>query len=202
MRLRIGIDNGADGAIVALDENRRVVLSVNNPSVDVGATRTRRNPKPGETKMRKGTKRVPDLPGMLSLMRELLTVPLWEAGKDYDVFAVLEHAQAMPKQGSASTFEYARFYMAWEMALVCFGVPYQIVTPKRWQQSILRDVPGADTKARAITKAGSVLPGLARAGKAQQRTGLADAGCMALYAGELRPMSPSRLRIPPPPSRR
>ena len=52
------------------------------------------------------------------------------------VYAVLEKAQPMPKQGVVSVFTYGRGYGALLMALTVAGVPFDEVTSPVWQQAM------------------------------------------------------------------
>lgn len=58
---------------------------------------------------------------------------LLELHRNGAVFATLEHAQAFPKMGTSSAFNYGRGYGAMQMALHAVGIPFDIVTPAKWQ---------------------------------------------------------------------
>tara|TARA_R110000751_G_scaffold33071_2_gene82573 strand:+ start:247 stop:783 length:537 start_codon:yes stop_codon:yes gene_type:complete len=169
--LRIGIDNGADGGIVALDGGCKVVNSTIMPVMNVGVTR-----KGKDGKSKPGKKRVLDMRVVVTLLREL-------HASDPDVYAVLEHAQTFPGEGLSTAFNAGRSYGAMEMALVAAGIPYDIVRPRRWQMEVLKGVEGTDTKARAILRCQRAVPDLPLTWgrKRKPHTGLADAACMALY---------------------
>src|SRR5262245_19714551 len=47
--------------------------------------------------------------------------------------AVIERANAMPKQGVASTFKYGVAYGALRTVTTLCGVPYRLVTPGKWK---------------------------------------------------------------------
>lgn len=170
--VRIGIDNGADGGIVALDGACAVVDSTIMPVLDVGVTRNGK----------RGTKRVLDMHSVLTMLTRL-------KGQDTDVYAVLEHAQTFPGEGRSTAFNAGRGYGAMEMALVAAGIPYDIVRPRIWQQTALKGIEGADTKARAILRCQRAVPALELVWGRRRKphTGLADAACMALYALTIRP---------------
>ena len=68
-------------------------------------------------------------------------------------FVVLEKSQPMPGQGVTSMFSIGQGFGLWEGILAAKGIKYIIVHPKTWQKEILRDVPGDNTKARAIIQA-------------------------------------------------
>src|SRR5262249_30948717 len=49
--------------------------------------------------------------------------------------AVIERAQAMPKQGASSGFKYGRAVGAIEGALACCEVPMEIIEPTKWKKA-------------------------------------------------------------------
>jgi crossover junction endodeoxyribonuclease RuvC len=48
--------------------------------------------------------------------------------------AVIERAQAMPKQGASSGFKYGRATGALEAVLACCEIPVEIIEPTRWKK--------------------------------------------------------------------
>jgi crossover junction endodeoxyribonuclease RuvC len=50
-----------------------------------------------------------------------------------EVFATLEAVHAMPRQGVASTFKFGMSYGGLRMALVAACIPFETVTPAKWQ---------------------------------------------------------------------
>jgi crossover junction endodeoxyribonuclease RuvC len=48
--------------------------------------------------------------------------------------AVIERAQAMPKQGASSGFKYGRSVGALEAVLTCCELPIEIIEPTRWKR--------------------------------------------------------------------
>ena len=169
---RIGIDNGANGAIVVIDGRRNPTAVVPMPTIDVGVTR----------KGKRGTKRLLD-------MRSCLEVFLAaKNAADGDCFAVLEYAQVFPGEGRSTAFTAGRGYGALEMALVALSIPYAIVRPRAWQKAVLTGVEGADTKAKSVLKCQREFPtiDLTPGRKRKPMDGVADAACMALHALEIR----------------
>jgi Holliday junction resolvasome RuvABC endonuclease subunit len=71
---------------------------------------------------------------------------------DRDVlFAYLERAQSMPKQGVSSTFKFGMSYGFLRGCLVSHRIPFEEVGPRKWQ-TVLGCLSGGDkniTKARA-----------------------------------------------------
>lgn len=51
-------------------------------------------------------------------------------------FAVMEQVHAMPKQGVSSTFTFGRGVGRLEMALTAADIPYESVTPRKWQKEL------------------------------------------------------------------
>ena len=165
---RIGIDNGARGAIVVIDGARKPTTIEPMPVVNVGVVR----------KGKKGTKNILDMRRVVDVLKEARD----QAGGD--VFAVLEHAQVFPGEGRSTAFTAGRGYGAMEMALVSLGIPYEIVRPRKWQSAVLNGVEGADTKARSVIKCRREFPtiDLTPGRRRKPMDGIADAACMALYA--------------------
>lgn len=50
--------------------------------------------------------------------------------------AVLEFVRAMPRQGVSSTFKFGMGYGGLRMALVAAGIPFDEVTPLKWQRAL------------------------------------------------------------------
>jgi hypothetical protein len=179
--IRIGIDNGANGAIVALGSRGEVVLAEFMPILDPGVTR----------KGKRGTKKILDMVRCHAMLRGLkMASP--------DIFAVLEHAQPFPKEGVSTSFKSGRSYGAIEMALISLGIPYEIVRPRAWQSAILKGIEGDDTKVKAVLKCQRRLPelDLTPGRRRKAHDGLADAACMAMHAVQLSPNKSKRPRPP------
>jgi len=68
-----------------------------------------------------------------------------------DAIATLEFVRSSPQMGVTSAFTFGRGYGNLEMALVACGIPFDEVTPRKWQQA-MRCLTGGDknvSKARA-----------------------------------------------------
>ena len=190
MAIRIGIDNGAKGALVAIDQNRQVIEALSMPVIDIGVARKRKNPKPHQTKSYKGTKNVLDMPRISKFFKEMQAL-------DPDVFVVLEHAQPFPKEGGATSFNSGRSFGAIEMAMVVLGIPYQTLGPKTWQKVILKGIEGTDSKARSVLFCRRQYPtiDLMPGAKRKPLDGLADAACMAEIALQTIPVGVASLFV-------
>jgi crossover junction endodeoxyribonuclease RuvC len=93
-------------------------------------------------------------------------------------FALVERAQAMPRQGSSSGFKYGRAVGAIEAAIALCAIPLEIVEPTAWKR--LFKLPGKDKEA-ARQRALLTFPG-AHAALARKRDhGRAEASLIALF---------------------
>lgn len=66
-------------------------------------------------------------------------------------FAMLEYVSSSPQQGVRSAFTFGQSYGQIEAILVCCGIPFDRVTPKKWQAA-MQCLSGGDknvTKRRA-----------------------------------------------------
>ena len=70
--------------------------------------------------------------------------------------AYLERAQAMPKQGVTSMFNYGKGFGLWLGLLIGIGIPYTLVSPRRWKAVMLSDM-GKD-KGASILRAKQLFP--------------------------------------------
>lgn len=64
---------------------------------------------------------------------------IWNAipdGMEHDVTAMLEKVHSMPGQGVASTFKFGMGYGGLRMALIASSVPFDDVTPQKWQKAL------------------------------------------------------------------
>jgi len=50
--------------------------------------------------------------------------------------AYLEQVHSMPGQGVSSSFTFGQGYGALEMALIAAGIPFERVTPQKWQKAM------------------------------------------------------------------
>jgi crossover junction endodeoxyribonuclease RuvC len=105
---------------------------------------------------------------------------LWEIVRTREVgeaFAVIEAVHSMPKQGVASSFKFGRSYGFLRGCLIASGIPFEEVTPQKWQKAL-----GCLTKGdKNVSKrrAQQLFPGL----KITHAT--ADALLLAEYARRL-----------------
>lgn len=74
--------------------------------------------------------------------------------------AFLEKVHAMPKQGVSSTFKFGRAYGFIRGLLTALGIPYEDVTPQRWQKDMQCQTGGDKRISRA--KAQQLFPAMAK----------------------------------------
>ncbi len=93
-------------------------------------------------------------------------------------FALIERAQAMPRQGASSGFKFGRATGALEAAVVLCGIPLEIIEPVTWKR--FWRLPAKD-KERSRQRALELFPG-AHAQLARKRDhDRAEATLLALY---------------------
>ena len=54
--------------------------------------------------------------------------------EDTDAFAYLEYVRSSPQMCVASAFTFGRGYGGLRMALIAAGIPFEEITPKKWQR--------------------------------------------------------------------
>lgn len=80
-------------------------------------------------------------------------------------FAVIEKVHAMPGNGVSSMFKFGMGYGGLRMALIAAQIPFEEVTPQRWQKCLgipvrKRDESKTDFKNRLRAKAQQLFPGV------------------------------------------
>jgi hypothetical protein len=155
--ISIGVDPGKLGAVVAIDDQRRLVFVEPMPLVKSSRARDEY-----------------DLPAVV----DLLTVHEREA-----VFVTVERLQPLPSKLGGGIANYARgFAQGWVWMLTALRIPFQLVPPAMWQRAMLIGTPGNDTKQRAILAAQRLFPYVElRRFPKHHRDGVADALLLAEY---------------------
>ena len=151
-----GIDNGLNGGITIIDENKNVVVTIKMPVID------------GE----KTEYNIKEICNVLSEFHPRMTV--------------LEKAQAFPGQGVSSTFTIGKGFGIMIGLLTALDLPFMIVGPKTWQAEVLRDLNrGGDTKQASIlfaTRCAPTIDWRASERGTKLHDGKTDAFAMAIYA--------------------
>lgn len=157
----IGIDNGLLGAIVALDGDGALVSWADTPVVSISKTRFQLAP---------------------SAMRGVLTSMV--AGKDRAV-VFIEHGQPIGTDGVISNWHGGASYMGWRCLCAALEIPWEDVRAQVWQRSMLRGVPGDDTKTKSLHRAQGMFPSLplrsSDRAKKLNMDGRSDAALIAEY---------------------
>lgn len=94
--------------------------------------------------------------------------------EDRKAFCVIEKAQAMPKQGSVSMFNYGTGYGAYLGILSAYKIPYQKVSPRTWKKEFSLD----SDKNKSIIMAKQLFPSV----DVGKKDGRAEALLLAEYA--------------------
>jgi len=102
---------------------------------------------------------------------------LWE---DYpkETFAYIERVHAMPKQGVSSVFKFGQSYGFLRGLLIGLGIPFEEVTPQKWQKAMGCMSKGDKNVTKA--KAQQLFPGV------KVTHAIADALLIAEYGRRIR----------------
>jgi Holliday junction resolvasome RuvABC endonuclease subunit len=96
--------------------------------------------------------------------------------------ALIERAQAMPKQGVSSGFKYGRAVGAIEAAIACCGIPMTVVEPSAWKK--LHHLHGKD-KEGGRQRALQLFPAAHALLARKKDHGRAESALIALYGARL-----------------
>tara|TARA_Y100000296_G_C5097626_1_gene218209 strand:+ start:190 stop:849 length:660 start_codon:yes stop_codon:yes gene_type:complete len=214
--IRVGIDSGMDGAIVALNDAHHPVVQMQMPTIDVGVRRKARKweeraekaireGKKPPPKTTKGKKRIYDLVEINRIFRTLKE-------QDEDLYVIMEQIQTRQGESASTALTAGKGFGGIEGILVAHGIPYDVTMARQWQLAVLKGVEGNDTKARAVLCVQRRVPGLVLPKAKKKKEGQADATCMALHGEATRPAEkplgivvntpkPRAVGPPPPPSK-
>lgn len=169
----LGIDPGLDGALALLGEDGEVLAVELMPVI--GA---------------KGSKRELDERGLLRVLRALRIERVPELAID---LAVIEHAQALPRQSAVAGFRQGATWGATRMALSALGIRHEVARPQDWRRGVGLSSAGSGTKgavqrqrkADSIALAQRLFPGVDLRASERCRVphdGKAEALLLAEYA--------------------
>src|SRR3990167_1939223 len=144
MTVYIGIDPGLSGAMAMIIEGEDFVRVYDTPTMKVG--------KHHEF----------SLPEMVKLLEGNMPIQ-----------AVIEKVHSMPRQGVASSFSFGKGVGYWIGILAALRIPYEEVTPQRWQRTMLDGM--QKTKDASRYKAMQLFPQLVEQLKLKSHDGRADA---------------------------
>lgn len=68
--------------------------------------------------------------------RDILNALRFARAIPRESFAVIEAVHSMPKQGVASSFKFGMSYGGLRMALIAAGIPFEAVSPQKWQKAM------------------------------------------------------------------
>lgn len=122
--------------------------------------------------------RMPENP--LSIVRHIRGKMLDTDGK---IVAIIEKAQAMPKQGVSSMFSYGQGYGFLLGALTTLDIPYHEVRPAEWKKTMLEGVADKKDKGASILACERIFPSveLIPHGCKKPHDGIAEAILIAEY---------------------
>jgi hypothetical protein len=95
--------------------------------------------------------------------------------------AVIERAQAMPKNGAVSMFNYGRSYGDVRGVIGAMEIPLYFVTPAAWKKHLNLSADKEESRLRAIR----MFPSVAEQFKLKRHHGRAEAALIALYGAEV-----------------
>lgn len=171
--ISIGIDNGVQGAVTAVDENLQVIGWWDTPII---TQKKGKNPS-GRDKVR-NEYATAEMGNILRTLiggapPEMIHIMVW-----------LEKAFPMQKQGLSSTFKTGQGFGLWEGICIGLGIKYDIVSPRAWQKEVLADMPAGDPKARSMAKCQRIFPEIPLKlpkGRKLTMDGRADSAMIAYY---------------------
>jgi len=129
-----GIDPGISGAVAAYDTAERMVTVFSVPFVTITHGKTKR--------------RYIDIPLLARVIKKI--------AEGHEAIAYVEHVNAMPKQGVASSFRFGESKGIVLGILAALGIATELVHSAKWKRHFGI---GADKK-EAILKAGQLYPNL------------------------------------------
>lgn len=83
--------------------------------------------------------------------------------RSIDVHVAIEAVHAMPREGVSSVFKFGVNVGTWKGMLKMAGIPYDEVTPQKWQKEMFDSVlkKGMDRKAMSLERARRLFPNAA-----------------------------------------
>lgn len=168
----IGIDGGLDGGIAILKEEKVFGL-YDVPTIKEKLPPTAKSRKKAKKTGGKAKERIRRRYNINAVVEIFKALP---AG---DSFALLEVAQAMPKQGVVSQMSIGIGFGLYQGVLASHYIRYEKISPKRWQKEFAIS---GDTKSKAFQVATRMFPKLELASPGGTiLTGRCDAVLIAEY---------------------
>ncbi len=82
---------------------------------------------------------------------------LWDS-HEYEVVACIEKVHSMPKQGVVSSFKFGTNFGIWQGRLEILQIPYDFVTPQKWQKEMFDSMTKTDRKTMSLDRARRLFP--------------------------------------------
>lgn len=95
--------------------------------------------------------------------------------------ACLEKVHSMPKQGVSSSFKFGTNFGIWIGRLEALGIPYDFVTPQKWQKVMFDSMTKGDRKAMSLDRARRLFPDMSDVLKRKKDHNRAEALLIAEY---------------------
>lgn len=125
---------------------------------------------------------MPNVGGVL----DLAEIKRWLVAHRDDIErAFVESVHAMPKQGVSSSFKFGRVFGEIQGLLVGLDIPFELVTPQKWQRELHAGIEGSlDAKDRSRMAFSRLFPSYDLKATPRCRTqhmGMLDAALIATY---------------------
>jgi len=114
---------------------------------------------------------------------DVLAIRTWVAAHQPQ-HAVIERAQAMPKQGASSGFKYGKATGALEAVLACCEIPMTVIEPTAWKK--FHHLRGSD-KESGRQRALQLFPAAHALLARKKDHGRAEAALIALFGASIQP---------------
>lgn len=104
------------------------------------------------------------------------------------ICALIEKVNAYYKSAAKSAFEFGGNFYAWQTILACYKIPYEFVTPKKWQKEIFDSAKKLkNTKDQSIELASRLWPHLEfKTQRGRNLDGRSDALLIASYLKKIK----------------
>ena len=113
------------------------------------------------------------------LVSEMVRLLTKLANQISPMVAAIENVHSMPRQGVASSFSFGKGVGYWIGILAALGIPYEEVTPQRWQAAMLDGMQKSKDASRV--RAMQMFPQLSEQLKLKRHSGRADALLIAAW---------------------
>jgi len=154
MKIYIGLDNGVNGGIVAMDESYNIIEKITMPVFGK-------------------TKKEYDLYALSDFFK-----------KYEHCHVILEKAQPQFRDGKKQSFKTGFGYGAVQGLMAALLIPFTIIAPKQWQKKVLAGLNTDNTKDASILFCKRQWPcedWTATERSRKEHDGMTDAACLAYY---------------------